>query len=191
VETRVPELIRTAPRSKPIPVSAATAPPLSFPTVTEDLLPCGREFPVSCPQEAGTSGTPLDKVSSDEGSLDVDMRVQQLPEYVGPSFNIRDIKKKLLSPDFTFIQRFTLLLGLHYKMWHLSAIEMTRLLLQGGYGPDNAKLAWSVVDHCSIRKHWKRTKTKPTAAIGTSDYISTKDYRQTCLHSGTEHTPSM
>jgi len=139
-ETVVPKVVRTAPGSKPVPVAETT----TAPTTT-------------------TSAPPV----SSEGSLDVDMRVQQLPDYVEPSFDLRMLKKKLLSPDITFRQRFKLLLGLHYKMWHLSATEMKRFLLQGGFGPENAKLAWSVVDHCSVCKQWQRTKTKPTAALGT------------------------
>ena len=52
-------------------------------------------------------------------------------------------------------------------MWHLPANEMKRILLKGGYGKENARLAWSVVDKCSICKAWKRTPSKPVAALGT------------------------
>jgi hypothetical protein len=77
-------------------------------------------------------------------------------------------KEQLKSPDTTITlkQRFRLLLGLHYKMWHLGAGEIKRVLLQIGFGVENAKLAWAVIDTCSICKACKWTLSKLQASLG-------------------------
>jgi hypothetical protein len=101
-----------------------------------------------------------------------DVQIQQIPDYNETSFNIRMPKEQLMSPDITLKQRFRLLLGLHYKVWHLGAGEIKRVLLQGGFGVENAKLARAVIDRCSICKAWKRTLSRLQASLGTIVIIS-------------------
>ena len=49
--------------------------------------------------------------------------------------------------------------------WTLHVVTPSRyrdeafLAARGGYGPENAKLAWFVGDHCSVYESWRRTKT--------------------------------
>ena len=101
-----------------------------------------------------------------EGDLETEVKVIQDSDYIEPSFNIRELKKKLLDAALTTKQRLKLLLGLHYKMRHLGAIELKRMLLKGGYGKENADLADQVIKNCSVCQQWKQTITKPVSGGG-------------------------
>ena len=68
--------------------------------------------------------------NSAEGELETEVKVIQDSDYIEPSFNIRDLKKKLLDAALTTKQRLKHLLGLHYKMRHLPAAELKRMLLK-------------------------------------------------------------
>ncbi len=140
------------------PPAAPVPPRTRLRTKTPPPAPSGDERP----------SEPLDEPKEVEGDLEdgVTLMKQDNGDYIEPSFNIRELKKKLLEPALSSKQRLKLLLGLHYKMRHLPAAELQRMLLKGGYGKENADLADQVLKSCSICQQWARTMTKPVAAGG-------------------------
>ena len=93
--------------------------------------------------------------------------IAKLPEYIEPSFDIRMLRRKLLDPNTTDKDKAKLLLGLHYKMWHLPPSEMRRLLHKGGYSKDLVQLGFDMAKSCKICQPWVAKLTKPVAAGGT------------------------
>lgn len=65
---------------------------------------------------------------------DVDVvreQIAHIPDCIEPSFNSRHLKKKLENASCTEQEAEKLILGLHYKMWHLPLREMQRFLKRG------------------------------------------------------------
>ena len=88
------------------------------------------------------------------------------PEYIEPSFDLRKLREKLMDPKLSDNAKAKLLMGLHYKMWHLPAAEMKRLLKNGNYG-DSHRLVDKVIRSCPECRRFASTMTKPVASGGT------------------------
>ena len=136
-------------------------PNISAPNI-DDLEP--KFLPASQPEEpaaVGESGA----IPVAEGE-DIE-KLADIPDYIDPSFNVRLLKRKLEDPKCTESDCARLLLGLHYKLWHLPLGEMRQFLKKGWY-PEwiypvlTATIPWK----CKECMQWKRTLTKPVSGGG-------------------------
>ena len=84
-----------------------------------------------------------------------------VPTYIEPSFNWKQMKQRLQDPDVPNDGKLAILLGLHYKLWHAGVPELERMLTAGGYPKDAVSLTKEAVDGCKECGHWKRPLTKP------------------------------
>ena len=139
------------PEESPAPIAAPPGLPEPSPAAPPTSSSSSAASP-STEVDDKNSSTPLDTEpnASAEGTIESDLKLVPSSDYIEPSFNIRELKKKLLDPALTTKQRLKLLLGLHYKMRHLPAAELKRMMLKGGYGKENADLADQVVKSCTI-----------------------------------------
>ena len=103
---------------------------------------------------------------------DDDEDVAEPPGYVEPSFNIRRIKRELMSDETTDERRLRLILGLHHKFYHAPVNELERMLQRGNYGLHNVKLVAPAVAKCRECHKWARVPHKPVAGIRLSRHFN-------------------
>ena len=90
-------------------------------------------------------------------------RVANSSDYIEPTFNIRMLRKRLEDANTPVSEIKRLLMGLHYKMWHLPAPEMTRFLKRGRFPDKVVELVNETLAKCAICSRWRLTLTKPRA----------------------------
>ena len=113
--------------------------------------------------------TPVDKTTARNSAqkappLEPLPKVMELPDYIEPSFSLRSLKKQLSDDKLTDAAISRLLMGLHYKLWHIPSLEMQRFLTKGGFSKRVVDLAKHVSKACKECRAWTPTLTKPVAA---------------------------
>ena len=152
----------------------ATAPPTPVPgTPAPGTPPPGTPLPAgqlqlqdrSAEAEQNTTLAPYEGVDKF-----VEMRVMK------PVYSVKRILQKL--PELAKndeIQAKRLILGLHEKMWHSTASDLSSLLLRAGIPPHVTDLVGAAVSSCSICRKYSRLPSKPkTKATLASCFLEMK-----------------
>ena len=105
-----------------------------------------------------------------DGTLEPEVVDQ--PTYIEPSFDIRELHRKLCSPFTTDKEKIAGLLGLHIRFWHASAQDMRRMLYRVGHCKAVVALVDKVVQSCPECAAYARKLTKPLIRMRLAEHFN-------------------